>query len=55
MKEDWKKVLWTDEASFSTDSAGKIRVWCKSDEIYDPSALKELSNPDGNQLWYGDA
>jgi transposase len=38
--EDWKKVLWTDEASFSTDSAGKVRVWCKSDEIFHPSCTQ---------------
>jgi transposase len=38
--EDWRRVIWTDESSISTDSYGKIRVWCQKDEIYNPDCTE---------------
>jgi DDE superfamily endonuclease/Transposase/Helix-turn-helix domain len=39
-KEQWRRVLWTDESSISTDSNGKIRVWCRKDELYNPDCTQ---------------
>jgi Transposase/DDE superfamily endonuclease/Helix-turn-helix domain len=39
-REDWRRVLWTDESSVSTDSYGKVRVWCRKDELYDPECTQ---------------
>ncbi|CAG8791104.1 17287_t:CDS:1, partial [Racocetra fulgida] len=39
-KEDWRRVLWTDESSVSTDSNGKIRVWRRKEEVYDQSCTQ---------------
>jgi transposase len=39
-KKDWRRVLWTDESTISTDSSGKIRVWCHRDELYNPDCTQ---------------
>lgn len=39
-KEDWKKVIWTDESSFEIGrNSRQIRVWRKSHERYDYKCL----------------
>ena len=52
-QEDWKKVLWRDEATFTVSGCGVRRVWRKpgDDPLQTRFTCKTVKHPDSVMVW----